>query len=268
MAQRTCTIEGCAKPHRAKGYCGSHYGKYLQKDRHKKRPMPCAYCGIETLSSGGGGRKYGVVCSEQCRTNLRMPPTCALPPEHPVMWMGKSSPWPRYGWATCEHCHSEYAPKTTTSKYCSQECAYAQTGWTPQEVTASTPRQCTRCDTTYYSPYSGRIHCSDQCKYMDIKERGASHGSQWISRSRRIAIYERDNYTCWLCNERCDLNADPIRDDKAPSLDHVIPRSRGGSHDECNLRTACRGCNSARGDSLALTLQEALTQPTQPTLFS
>lgn len=34
----------------------------------------------------------------------------------------------------------------------------------------------------------------------------------------------------------------------APTLDHVIPRSRGGSHGLRNLVLAHRECNGARGD--------------------
>lgn len=44
---------------------------------------------------------------------------------------------------------------------------------------------------------------------------------------------------CWLCgNQRIRRPAD--------SADHVIPRSRGGTDDDGNLRPAHRLCNSAR----------------------
>jgi 5-methylcytosine-specific restriction endonuclease McrA len=33
-------------------------------------------------------------------------------------------------------------------------------------------------------------------------------------------------------------------------VDHVIPRSRGGSHDERNLVPACKSCNSSKRDLL------------------
>jgi 5-methylcytosine-specific restriction endonuclease McrA len=32
-----------------------------------------------------------------------------------------------------------------------------------------------------------------------------------------------------------------------PSLDHILPRSLGGTHDSSNLRTAHLHCNSMRG---------------------
>jgi hypothetical protein len=33
----------------------------------------------------------------------------------------------------------------------------------------------------------------------------------------------------------------------APCIDHVIPRSRGGSNDLSNLVLCCRSCNSSKG---------------------
>ena len=34
------------------------------------------------------------------------------------------------------------------------------------------------------------------------------------------------------------------------TIEHQVPRSRGGSHALNNLRLACRGCNNRRGNSL------------------
>lgn len=50
------------------------------------------------------------------------------------------------------------------------------------------------------------------------------------------AIIERDGYTCRYCG--CDNRL---------TLDHVQPRSRGGSDDQSNLVLACKPCNSSKG---------------------
>ncbi|WP_410510807.1 MULTISPECIES: HNH endonuclease [Paenarthrobacter] len=42
--------------------------------------------------------------------------------------------------------------------------------------------------------------------------------------------------------------ADPQRDDCSPSLDHVTPRSKGGTHHPSNLLTANRWCNAVLSD--------------------
>lgn len=71
-------------------------------------------------------------------------------------------------------------------------------------------------------------------------------GSLWIGTRDRMALYERDNWTCHLCGEPVDPRADFNANDY-PSLDHVTPRSLGGSDEPDNLRTAHRGCNARRG---------------------
>ncbi len=57
--------------------------------------------------------------------------------------------------------------------------------------------------------------------------------------NKRHAIYSRDGYKCLKCGQT-DINE--------LSLDHVIPKSKGGSNDEHNLQTLCRCCNSRKGD--------------------
>ncbi|GAB4395753.1 MAG: HNH endonuclease [Microscillaceae bacterium] len=59
----------------------------------------------------------------------------------------------------------------------------------------------------------------------------------------RQNIFKRDSNRCQYCGSVKDL-----------TLDHVIPRSRGGRSTWDNLVTACRTCNSRKGD---LTPEEA-----------
>lgn len=92
MNKRTCTIDGCTKPHRARGLCATHYNQTHQPNRHMKKLVPCAYCGTEVLKGTGGGRVHGAVCSDQCRQWLSTP-YCVLPQDHWARWYGKTSRW-------------------------------------------------------------------------------------------------------------------------------------------------------------------------------
>jgi 5-methylcytosine-specific restriction endonuclease McrA len=51
-------------------------------------------------------------------------------------------------------------------------------------------------------------------------------------RPNRPRIYKRDNYECVYCGSKKEL-----------TLDHVIPKSRGGRNDWMNLVTSCFKCN-------------------------
>jgi 5-methylcytosine-specific restriction endonuclease McrA len=73
----------------------------------------------------------------------------------------------------------------------------------------------------------------------------------------RRNLFLRDDYTCQYCGRRC--NTDHL------SVDHVLPRSRGGSTTWENCVLACVVCNARKADR---TIREAglrlLRQPVQP----
>lgn len=56
----------------------------------------------------------------------------------------------------------------------------------------------------------------------------------------RENIFHRDGNTCQYCAKRCK--------EKALTLDHVFPRSRGGRNTWTNLVAACYRCNERKGD--------------------
>jgi 5-methylcytosine-specific restriction endonuclease McrA len=55
----------------------------------------------------------------------------------------------------------------------------------------------------------------------------------------RQNIFRRDGNQCQYCGSTKDL-----------TLDHVLPRSKGGKSSWENLITACKSCNSKKGDYL------------------
>ncbi len=59
----------------------------------------------------------------------------------------------------------------------------------------------------------------------------------------------RDGWVCWLCDGPVDPAA-PVGSAGHATVDHVVPRSRGGSNDPSNLRLAHRRCNMARANHL------------------
>jgi hypothetical protein len=61
----------------------------------------------------------------------------------------------------------------------------------------------------------------------------------WITEARRWAIWARDGLACVYCGVSLEEGA-------RLTLDHVRPRSHGGSHASTNLVTACVHCNSVR----------------------
>ena len=70
----------------------------------------------------------------------------------------------------------------------------------------------------------------------------------------KSSIYKRDGYKCQYCG--CTKNL---------TLDHIIPKSKGGSDSFANLVVACNSCNTKKGNKLLeQTDMKLLKQPKEP----
>ncbi|MGI8428052.1 MAG: HNH endonuclease [Solirubrobacteraceae bacterium] len=77
------------------------------------------------------------------------------------------------------------------------------------------------------------------------------------SRRRRItrrAVFARDDWTCQYCGARSNL-----------TVDHVVPRSKGGALSWDNIVASCAPCNRRKGDALPRQVgMQLLNQPRIP----
>ena len=70
----------------------------------------------------------------------------------------------------------------------------------------------------------------------------------------RQNVFRRDRFTCQYCGQGSDL-----------TLDHVVPKSRGGGDTWKNLVTACNPCNNRKGNRTPEEAgMELLTEPGEP----
>ena len=53
----------------------------------------------------------------------------------------------------------------------------------------------------------------------------------------RQNVFKRDGFECQYCGTRNDL-----------TLDHIVPKAKGGKSTWMNLITACKECNARKGD--------------------
>jgi 5-methylcytosine-specific restriction endonuclease McrA len=70
--------------------------------------------------------------------------------------------------------------------------------------------------------------------YINIRKRREQ------SSMKRLRIYMRDKYRCQYCGERKGV--------RELTLDHILPRSRGGDNSPINVVTACMKCNNRKSD--------------------
>ncbi|ADU96117.1 HNH endonuclease [Thermovibrio ammonificans] len=82
---------------------------------------------------------------------------------------------------------------------------------------------------------------------------------QTASPTRR-AVFIRDNFTCAYCGR--------VVKDSDATIDHVLPKSRGGEWSWENLVTCCCECNQRKGDRTPEEAgMELLFRPKRPTAF-
>jgi 5-methylcytosine-specific restriction endonuclease McrA len=70
--------------------------------------------------------------------------------------------------------------------------------------------------------------------YINVRRRREASGM------KRMRIYMRDKFRCQYCGEK-KVAAEL-------TLDHIMPRSRGGDNSPLNIVTACGACNNRKSD--------------------
>lgn len=237
---KPCSAEGCTKPLKAKGLCGSHYNQKHHPDRHPKTVVNCTWCATPVLKAKSN--RYRPTCSDACKAYITWPPKSDLPKDHWALWYGTTSAWPRHALTQCDGCNEMFAPARENETCCTKACkrlkALLDSGSMTEAMRATIVRECDTCDEDYTSPYVGQTSC-DACR----TKRKRSH---WITNTRRQALYKRDRWMCHLCGDRTNTEGHYL-DDGYPTLDHLVPRSKGGTHEDYNLATCCRQCNTMRG---------------------
>ena len=70
--------------------------------------------------------------------------------------------------------------------------------------------------------------------YINVRRRREQSGM------RRSRIYMRDKFRCQYCGEKKGV--------AELTLDHILPRSRGGDNSPLNIVTACLKCNNRKSN--------------------
>ncbi|MBM7581690.1 hypothetical protein JOD02_000527 [Caldicoprobacter guelmensis] len=71
-------------------------------------------------------------------------------------------------------------------------------------------------------------------------------------KSVKSYIYERDGHRCHFCAKRLEFHQ--------ASLDHYLPKSKGGTSDIFNLILSCKKCNKLKKSSIPADFEEVMIQ--------
>lgn len=218
VADRPCQVDGCA---RAAAYGRRECEAHRSARRFGKA---CDRCGVITQRNGN-----------TCQTCIAV-----------LANVGKTCPV-RY--SDC-HCGAVYVDRGR--RHCTAGLHVSKSGrvyqYVPKPVRSLA---CIKCGGEVIGRYA-RVRCAS-CKRDDRREGATERNHRRRARARAVEsvgiryLMERDGGRCQLCRGK-------VRGDKrfphpkSPSVDHIIPLSRGGTHERRNCQLAHLICNSLKSD--------------------
>lgn len=117
--------------------------------------------------------------------------------------------------------------------------------------------KCVVCGKAFTTYNPAQKTCCSECgkKLSYARSQKRIPKAQMIDKDITLeALYRRDSGVCYLCGGQCDWSDKDAKQNRVgksyPSIDHIIPVSRGGLHAWNNVRLAHFGCNVEKADSL------------------
>lgn len=158
---------------------------------------------------------------------------------------------------TCAICGRVFiVEKKGKRLYCSHKCSVKAWNIHDDKMDRS-ERKCLDCGKLFVPKYGERrySYCSKRCgdrawKRNARHKRRAKKSVVTQETIRPILVYERDKWICSICEMNVDKQLLGTRHPMAPSIDNVIPISKGGPHTYDNVRLAHIACNGRKSDRI------------------
>lgn len=138
----------------------------------------------------------------------------------------------------CPHCGGPFAGRRS-KVYCTQFC---------RDATSVAKNKLMNGGKRSPQKRTERVIAAEQAR--DAKTRG----SLTVYMVHRMRLFERDRWTCQICKSPVNKSL-VFPDSGSPSLDHIIPVSKGGSHTEYNLQLTHLSCNLKKSATMPDLLQ-------------
>lgn len=278
MGKSTCSIDGCENFSKSRGWCGKHYLRWFNhgdptfvvkrgggtcsvelcerpvlsnklcqphdaRFRANGNPLrPCKSCGVD-CPVGFGPKVY---CSDECIPSCPAPDCVRKVAGNSEFCNIHMASIYRHGrlpvrtWAKdklCVVCGATDWPGTGR-KTCSAACRtlLSNHGGVPPE----TVRKCSRCSSEL--DLTDRHESGRKTRSDKVMCRHCVNGRRRRYKFSVTVLADRDGSKCGICSESVDLDLrhpNPM----SPSVDHIIPRSHGGSDEPENLQLSHLTCN-------------------------
>lgn len=217
--------------------------EYMRQTRTTRQIQNCIVCGKPFLGETHRKSKY---CSMDCRNAdwhnahaEHLSSTNKKPRTHSAAFITKQK-----ARAQCKAQAKEYKQK---QKLIKKLCKSLQKREAQLKM-----RVCEECGKEFRPTRNTQVCCSKACsnrrsnrqKDKRIYQNGQPDLSISLTR-----LYMRDMGVCALCGRHIDFDNDS-NGAHYPSVDHIIPLSKGGEHSWDNVQLACRECNTKKSDKM------------------
>lgn len=139
----------------------------------------------------------------------------------------------------------------------------------------SEEKTCKYCGKKFMTEYKkSKVFCSKECakknlryqtKIHDKRRKGLIKNSIMVDKDITLPkLFKRDKGVCAICGGKCDYKDFTEKDgiiivgDNYPSIDHIKPLSKGGTHTWGNVQLAHKLCNSIKCDKIIEQEEEQL----------
>ena len=189
------------------------------------REIECIECGEKFLKKNKKHR----LCSKKCREIVR---------ERENKKNRKTS-FSKGDTNNCLRCGEKFIMKRFNQCFCSYKCRNGK-----QNISRKV--RCKECSKEFFTFLSKQVFCSDPYSKKFHKRNSSKQNNTYQNfLKRRFKVLKRDGFKCVYCGRDSKKDNNIIL-----HIDHLIPRSKGGSDEINNLVTSCIECNLGKGDIL------------------
>lgn len=229
---RVCSIEDCEAAAHCRGWCSKHYSRFKAHGDPlitKKQRYGDVQCAVADCTEPRRKREW-------CGSHYsRWHRTGSVKDEDQAWVIGRFD--------ACIVCSDAIPEGGAFRRYCSRSCSVMVSRGVRQLT-----KQCVQCEAPIdlnARSSSGRKKYSSAAVCADCR---APHLQPHVP-----ALFNRDGNSCGVCSEDIDPNL-KYPDRLSASVDHIMPRSRGGADHMDNYQLAHLICNIRKQDKVGFTL--------------
>lgn len=185
-----------------------------------------------------------------------------------------------YSYSTCQYCGKKFKEtRDRPNKYCSKSCSNKANGLlrTKKKLNEKEHKDklfneyqetlkhledlryriehekiCKMCNKPFIAINSNQVCCSKECSKKNenrTKDKRIYKNGEPDLSINLTRLYLRDEGICQICGKHIDFDCDS-NSNHYPSIDHIVPLSKGGLHQWDNVQLACRICNTYKSNKL------------------